>query len=256
MAEHETFVPKNVFRRMLNDDLRRKHVNAEDLYNFLAESKNVDEQEAQSLLPNISREQCEVLLGQFDNDRDGELSYQEFLPIIMPSQNKLLEQAALARRVTKRVQGQRLDYDIEYALYKILITEIQLQNNLENLKRSLQALDVDITELFKAARCYDDNYLHINNHLLRMFLSRNGVPVLEYKVNLVLSKLDRDRDGVINHKDFIAAIVPYFPVEVEVELPEYGDIGRKLARNNARDPEGQVVNGSPPRYKTPYKEPE
>lgn len=112
---------------------------------------------------------------------------------------------------------------------------------------------MDITELFKVARCYDNNYIHIDHRLMRLFLSRHGVPVLEYKVNLIMSKLDRDRDGIINHKDFVTAIVPYFPLEIEVELPEYGEIGMKLARNNARNPREQVINGSPPRYKTPCK---
>jgi Ca2+-binding EF-hand superfamily protein len=85
MAEHETFVPRNVFRRMLNDDLHRKNVVPEDLYTFLLDNKNVDKEEAQVLMPSITLEQCEMMLSQYDNDRDGELSYQEFLPLIMPS---------------------------------------------------------------------------------------------------------------------------------------------------------------------------
>ena len=64
------------------------------------------------------------MISQFDDDRDGKLTYNEFLYLVLPSGNMQLRHNALARKEYHREASSKLPFDVEYALVKIIRMEI------------------------------------------------------------------------------------------------------------------------------------
>lgn len=218
---------------------------------------NLDNDTTDVWVQQLTLEHCEMLVSQFDNDLDGRLSFDEFLIMVLPASNRDLCQEALARKDISLKIGQKLPFEVEFSFYKLLLREIQLVSHLENIRRDLSATGLDITLLFKLARCSDENYISIDKHLLRQFLGSAERGVYESTLNLIMNKLDRDKDGVLNHKDFIMAVVPFLPVRAPDESPVYGEIGQKLAVNNMKriGAKGLRFDESPPRFQTPAQNP-
>ena len=103
----------------------------------------------------------------FDRDQDGCLNYSEFLSLILPSLER--NHPSNCRDSTPGIAS-KLPFDIEYALVKIIRTEIQLQKNLEILKRDIMETGLDAVDLFRTACCFDNNRASIDEATLRAFM--------------------------------------------------------------------------------------
>ena len=128
----------------------------------------------------------------YDLDFDGFLSYPEFLNLIQ-SEKSLMKQIDTNKRIDK------LSYNIEYSLTKLLEKEIILSRNLLNLLKNLQnKCDFNIHNIFHFITKY--NYITSNN--FQFFFDINCVNYLESDLNFIMKRLDLNKDGKIDFIEF------------------------------------------------------
>ena len=203
LAEVKAFEPETAFQRI--DKEHKGYLTPEDLLDFLQTNSYENEE-----VRGVTLEECKLCVSQYDDDRDGTLSYQEFLYLVLPARDAKMRRRILSRPSYVLETGVKLPFDVEYALVTIMNKEIQLQNNLENLRRDLINYGTDIHEAFKAVKCFDNNLVSIDAGTIRAFLERNREPRPIPSDNLaaIVRRYDRDGDSRINYKEFERAMTP------------------------------------------------
>ena len=84
--------------------------------------------------------ECQLCINAYDEDGDGVLDYPEFrrMLIIDDSFRGNGPLVNLEKRNPSLIEDStRLSYEVEYAVVRIVLQEMQLQTNLENLRRDL-----------------------------------------------------------------------------------------------------------------------
>ena len=80
----------------------------------------------------------------------------------------------------------------------------------------MMVLNLNPHELFKIARCHDQNSIAIDMNHLQCFM-RQTAPEMGHihlqTLKDILCKLDNDGDGVINFNDFLKAVTPFSEFE-------------------------------------------
>ena len=67
----------------------------------------------------------------YDQDKDGALSKEEFLEAILPSRSQALRKMAANRKKQQIKPKQKLPYQTEYAISKVIEQEVGLQKALD-----------------------------------------------------------------------------------------------------------------------------
>ena len=137
---------------------------------------------------------CGALLTSFDRSREGSLSYQDFLKVILPlndyeNRNKITS----AHSVSKPV-----DHNVAQAFAKLIFKELELLADLNHIRDNLRILpDFDG---IKAFQLLGDQFIDYDS--LSRFLRKNGF--LPNQADLVASvrRLDWDEDGRLSYAEF------------------------------------------------------
>ena len=82
LLDQEEFQPKSCFYRI--DRARKNTISAEDILNFLQDNADEDNPHLELQVGEVSRQECELAVQQFDHDGKGYLYYEEFLDMILP----------------------------------------------------------------------------------------------------------------------------------------------------------------------------
>ena len=142
-------------------------------------------------------------------DGDNCLNQHEFNNMVLPASRDVRKMLNQREEYVVDDMSLKLPFDVEYALLRIFLQEIQMQNNLENLRLDLS--QVDPAEAFKIVKCHDPNYIAIEREQMKIFLERNGeqVPIPEKDIDCIFRRYDRDFDQRINFAEFQNAIIPF-----------------------------------------------
>ena len=123
----------------------------------------------------------------YDQDGDGALSYCEFVHMVQSEKS--------LKRSNAYPQSDRLSFNVDYSLGKLLEKEVNLVRELHALLSDLRTrcdFNVhDIYHLLKSWNC-------ITASSLSTFLDKNCVSYLESDINAMMKRLDFNRDGRVD----------------------------------------------------------
>ena len=117
MAEVKAFEAATAFQRFDKD--HKGFLTPEDLLDFLKTNCYENEE-----IRGITLDECKLCIDQYDDDRDGSLSYQEFLYLVLPARDAVMRKRILSRPSYVLETGVKLPFDVEYALVTIISKEI------------------------------------------------------------------------------------------------------------------------------------
>ncbi len=179
LSDNYDFDSMQIFKYL--DIEGKNYIDSNNIINFLR-FKNIP----------VNNFEVYFLIFFYDLDFDGYLSYSEFLNLIQ-SEKSLMKQIDTNKRIDK------LSYNIEYSLTKLLEKEIILTRNLLNLLKNLQnKCDFNIHNIFHFITKY--NYITTNN--LQFFFDINCVNYLQSDLNYIMKRLDKNKDGKIDFIEF------------------------------------------------------
>ena len=189
LSRHSDFEVSCAFKKV--DRIGMGFISSSDLKCFLENNR----------VP-CSSEEAYLIIRQYDSNSDGRWAISEFRNLAVPN--------SLPSSADSHGNFSKLSLDAEFLLIKLLEIELQLQRSLEILRKDLAALtDFNIMDGF---RCLDKrNQAHIDEGALYLFLRRNGFPVCEMEMQHILSRIDRDKDGIISYVEFVDALLPNQP---------------------------------------------
>lgn len=190
LAAHQDFEPYSLFLRL--DSRSKGFLVVEDILNFL---------ENNSLASSLKS--CELLLKQFDYDRDGSWVFAEFLRLVLPTDSPVLRTAVSQRPVNKK-----LNFDIEFAASRLMSKEIEGLLVLETLKKDLffNFFDFDLKEAFFLIDHKNKGFLAYDS--LEDFAQKHGKYLSPANLVNLLKRLDRNDDGKVSFEEFRDALLP------------------------------------------------
>jgi len=189
LAEKYNFEPYTAFKRLVLAP--SSYLTSTDLKDFLADNKVF-----------ITSSEAYDLLRSLDLDRDGSLSYSEFLNAVLPKTDSSLRQRATLREAYPLAEDERLPYDVEYGLVRIFEEELKSLQRTESLKRLLN-LSYDYTSgrAFNSLDYDAKNYLIAED--LADFSDDLGRGLDDKQIDAILRRLDVDLDGRISYSEFL-----------------------------------------------------
>lgn len=121
LCEQELFEPYAAFQRI--DRNRNGALDAHQLRKFLASNGK-----------QYTHNEIMDALKQYDLDGDDQLIYSEFLRVVLSVDNPVLRSVVSQRQTYEVNDDVFLEYDIEFALSRLLSMEIELQKKLNGLR--------------------------------------------------------------------------------------------------------------------------
>lgn len=123
----------------------------------------------------------------YDQDADGALSYCEFLNLVQSEKS--------VKRTNAYSSSNKLSFNVEYSLGKVLEKEIGLVRNITSLLSDLKArYDFNVHEVYHLLKSWNS----ITAESLKCFLDKNSVSYLDSDVQAIIKRLDLNRDGRVD----------------------------------------------------------
>ena len=180
------FSPYIIFFHLSN--YNSKQITSNDIYNYL-NSKNIP----------ITENELKLIILFYDKDLDNNLTFDEFFNFIQNKNDKNLKNNANLN--FPKISS--LGSNIEYLLLKLFSKEIELAKKiLKFLKKLKYRQDFDIHNIFH----YITNNNYINKYCLQRFFDKNNNDYLESDIKNIIRRLDINKDGVIDLREFYALL--------------------------------------------------
>lgn len=150
-----------------------------------------------------SREEIQLLIRQYDSNRDGRLSLKDFYSLVLPSEDPVLR---------ARTEGRALDLTLppeaERALSRHIHLESDLQLRLESTKRLLNSMPgYSPLAGFRSINRGGTDY--ISGASLEFFLTNNGFRVTPNDIERIIRRVDIDGDHLISCPELAEALEVY-----------------------------------------------
>ena len=141
-----------------------------------------------------TEEESSLIILFFDQDYDNALSYSEFINLIQ-------SEKILKRPLNKFQLKDKIPYNVEYSLIKLLEKEVDLVRNIiYKLKDIKCRYDFNIHNLFHLMKYFNT----ITNNSLKNFLNKNEISYIESDIKNIIKRLDLNKDGVVDYCEFHA----------------------------------------------------
>lgn len=190
LAEKYMFEPYAAFKRMSNFT---SSITSMDMRDFLEEN---------GLL--LTRREGYMMMRMFDTDGDGKLSYTEFLTTFLPKDDSMLRKEVTMRPTYRIMEGEKMPFEVEYAMMRVMEEELKAFNSAEKLRRELALYsDFNLSDLFKNMDL--DNMGYITMDSVAEFMDMMGKPMEEAQLRAFMRKVDKDMDGKIVYSEFLEA---------------------------------------------------
>ena len=174
LSDNYDFDPYQIFLSLYTECKNR--VNACNILNFL-KCKGIFANEAE----------VNFLIQCYDQDGDGSLSYTEFLNLIQSEKS--------LRKSNSNSCDNKLSFNIEYSLSKLLEKEIDLSRNIMNLLNDLRCrCDYNACDIFNSLKSYNS----ITPESLKCFLDKNCASYLDSDVRAMMKRMDSNCDGRVD----------------------------------------------------------
>jgi len=184
-------------------DNHKQSIDAHDLYDFLHKNYHED----------VKIDEWQWLIDYFDSDSEGNLIFDDFLLILLPSNDKEL------RNVIKRTKysigdiqpyDRILPQDWEILLASLFKREVDL-TRLKNLILEDMNSFYSPLELFNLVDILNQGYL---DHLsLKDFLMWNKYYATEEELIAIIRRIDTNGDSKIDYQDFVQFITINNPIK-------------------------------------------
>ena len=180
LMDSAEFDPFLIFKKL--DIENNNYVSPKDLINYMS-LKNI----------NIFLEEAMFIIFFYDKDLDGLLSYDEFLNLILSKNPKALNN----KKDICFIKKNEISYKIEFSFTKLIEKEIKLVQKMMNY---LNILKCDLHEIYHQMKSININC--ITKESLKNYLEKNNVSFLDSDLNFIFNRLDINKDGKIDYKEF------------------------------------------------------
>jgi len=188
LAQHPNFEPYAGFQRI--DKYAKGGLDSNAILNFLKDNGHFETEE------NIN-----LLIYQYDLDKDEKLSYKEFLEIILPNSDQSLRSKVVQRETFLVNPNKPLDKALENGLCLIFNTEITQLAQCEKYRKLLvNRKDFDIVRIFQAIDCKGKNVIDFWN--LECYLKKRGAGAKPGDVPAIIKRMDKDLDCEVSFREF------------------------------------------------------
>eukprot|EP01017_Pseudomicrothorax_dubius_P035761 TRINITY_DN5056_c0_g1_i1.p1 TRINITY_DN5056_c0_g1~~TRINITY_DN5056_c0_g1_i1.p1 ORF type:complete len:597 (+),score=162.32 TRINITY_DN5056_c0_g1_i1:82-1872(+) len=195
LAEYDEAEPYALFRRL--DRQRKGRVDARDLHQFLQENGAT----------RYTVDECHMTIHHYDRDKDGQLRFAEFLPVVLPANDPSLRTAAAQRPNFEVRPEERLSPDVEATLAQLLAREVEIYTGLEAKKQNLfQRRGMTLRQAFDLIDVNSTGTL--DYQVITAFCRAHSVVPFEEEVISFLRRIDKDDDATIDFEEFKAELAP------------------------------------------------
>ena len=160
------------------------------------------------VLNNFSRGHSDIdlLLDAYDRNRDGRLSYTEFLALVLPA--SVERRSSPIRKATALYSPKFLPKNIKWELGLLIEKELDGLRRINELKNEvLRSYDWNPSRAFQSIDIDDHGY--IDRGSLAFFFRKNEIYTDREEVSSLLRRLDKDYDGRISYSEFLDMLDPY-----------------------------------------------
>ena len=176
LSETVDFDARQIFNYLLSSD--QSNINSKDIMKFLSMNKI-----------NITEDESNLIVLFYDSNFDGKLSFEEFLNLVRS------EKSSINNKSINFSDDTNIGLTINFSLCKLFEKEIYFAKSLINILKDLQnKYGFNIHDLYHSIK--STNF--ITSESLKNFLNNNNVNFLESDINLIMKKLDLNKDGKID----------------------------------------------------------
>ena len=144
----------------------------------------------------------QMVIFQYDSNKDNQLSFHEFQSMLLPSDNAKLRKQVLERKITFVSNQTRL------IVAKHIELEAQTQIRLQNLKNQLFSIqDFSIAKGFQAINHDQSEFIEFID--MKDFLYKHKYDVADTSIDNIIRRIDSDNDRKLNYKEFSLWISPF-----------------------------------------------
>lgn len=223
LAEQKDFEPYTAFKRI--DEFGLGYIQPADLHQFLKDNDIV-----------VSERDILYLFSLFDTDRDGRMTYVNFLNAIVVATSPSLRQLSTQRETYQVGKKQTLPYEVEWTLARVFDAELEGYRKIELLKDELAAKkDFDIKSAFRTVDI--DRLGFLDHESLMKFFQRNKIDASEDDVLALIRRADKDLDGKISYTEFADAIKLKNLLDARVSLSPQRSSYRSVEKASPRSAE-------------------
>lgn len=185
LCDKSDFEPYVAFQRLTRS--MNTGITASNIQRFLSEN-----------LIDLSLDRCRTLVNHYDADKDGMLSYKEFLEIVLPKEHPDLRAFVTQRECFDISEEEYLSYDTEVALAVLLEREVSIFEEGYFEKEELDEQNLNgfkVVEIIDGSLGGKDGNVNFNN--LQRYLLECGLMPYDSEIISFLRRVDRDDDGVV-----------------------------------------------------------
>lgn len=150
-------------------------------------------------LIDLSTERCRNLVTHYDADKDGMLSYKEFLEIVLPKEHPDLRAYVTQRDCYNIAEEEYLSYETEAAMAILFEREVSIFTETMAQKEELDNLALSGHKIVELIDGSESGSLNFNN--VQKFLHNSGLMPYDSEIISFLRRVDRDDDGVITGEE-------------------------------------------------------
>jgi Ca2+-binding EF-hand superfamily protein len=186
LCDKPDFEPYLAFIRLSNESANA--VTPNHIQNFLSDN-GIE----------VKSRKCQNLINHYDLDRDGMLSYLEFINMVLPKEHPELRAYVAQKESYHPEESLSLSVETERQLAYLIEQELTIFEQSNSLKKRLDDLGVTSMKMLDMIDKEVNGNINFNN--LQSFL--NSVGLLPYDAEIInfLRRLDKDDDGVISPKE-------------------------------------------------------
>lgn len=186
LCDRNDFEPYVAFQRLLRNG--SEGITSSNLMKFLSEN-----------LIDVRINDARSIVSHYDGDKDGILSYKEFLDIVLPKEHPDLRAFVTQRECFDIKDEEYLSYETEAAMAVALSLELAIYEFAISEKQELDRLELDGPKIVDVVDSKNKKNLNFNN--LQKFLHNNGLMPYDAEIINFLRRIDVDDDGVISGEE-------------------------------------------------------
>lgn len=228
LSDMDDFEPYVAYNRLVRNEFGG--ITAKNLKSFL---------EQNSIIASIKK--CEILIEQYNEGKNGVLSYKEFLDIVLPKEHPELRAFITQRECFEINRDEYLSYDTEVALSNLLDLELHLYEDLFEEKKKMDLLGIKEDLIIEVINRRKKNGENINFTNLRIFLGDCGINAYDNEIIGFLRRIDHNDDGIVEVKDLNRFFKRFEPIIKENDTNRRAIVGTSREIIRERSPDRKIV---------------